>query len=115
MDDYFRDLTEKGHVIIYMDNILIHVHTREELKTQTKQVLDQLKKHNLYLKLEKCKFCVQEIDFLGTIVMKDMIKMDPIKLARIRDWPTPTTVKQVQSFLGFGNYYRSYLCPSPLS
>ncbi len=38
-----------------------------------------------------------------------MIKMDPIKLARIRDWPTPTTVKQVRSFLGFGNYYRKFI------
>ena len=41
--------------------------------------------------------------------MKDAIKMDPIKLARIRDWPTPTTVKQVRSFLGFGNYYRRFI------
>ena len=88
-----------------MDDILIHAGTKEELETRTKQVLDRLKmKHDLYLKLEKCKFCVQEIDFLGTIVMKDTIKMDPIKLAGIRDWPTPTTVKQVRSFLGFGNY-----------
>ena len=41
--------------------------------------------------------------------MKDTIKMDPIKLAGIRDWPTPTTVKQVRSFLGFGNYYRRFI------
>ena len=109
MDDYFRDLTDKGHVVIYMDDILIHARTKEELETRTKQVLERLKKHDLYLKLEKCKFCIQEIDFLGTIVTKDTIKMDLIKLARIRDWPTPTTVKQVRSFLGFGNYYRRFI------
>ena len=58
MDDYFRDLTDKGRVVIYMDDILIHTHTKEELETQTKQVLERLKKHDLYLKLEKCKFYV---------------------------------------------------------
>src|SRR6266550_1175995 len=109
MDNYFRDLTENGHVIIYMDDILIQARTKEELEIQTKQVLEQLQKHDLYLKLEKCKFTTKEVDFLGMVITKNTIKMDPIKLARIRDWPTPTTVKQVRSFLGFGNYYRKYI------
>ena len=109
MDDYFRDLTENGHVIIYMDDILIHTCTKEELKIQTKQVLEQLQKYDLYLKLEKCKFAATEVDFLGMVITKNTIKMDPIKLAGIRDWPTPTTVKQVRSFLGFGNYYRKFI------
>jgi len=88
MDDYFRDLTEKGWVVICMDDILIHAHTKEELETRTKQVLEQLQKYDLYLKLEKCKFAAGEVDFLGMIVTKKTIKMDPIKLAGIRDWPT---------------------------
>ena len=53
MDNYFRDLTNKGHVVIYMDDILIHVRTKKEPEIQTKQVLDQLKKHDLYLKLSR--------------------------------------------------------------
>ncbi len=109
MDDYFRDLTEKGWVVIYMDDILIHARTKKELEDRTKQVLERLKKNDLYLKPEKCKFAHREVEFLGMIVTKDTIKMDPIKLAGIRDWPTPTTVKQVRSFLGFGNYYRKFI------
>jgi hypothetical protein len=109
MDDYFRDLTEKGWVVIYMDDILIHVHTKQDLEERTKLVLERLRKYDLYLKLEKCKFAAEEVDFLGMVITKDTVKMDPIKLAGIRDWPTPTTVKQIRSFLGFGNYYRKFI------
>jgi hypothetical protein len=92
-----------------MDDILIHARTKQELEKRTKLVLAKLKEHDLYLKLEKCKFAAEEVDFLGMIITKDTIKMDPIKLAGIRDWPPPTTVKQVRSFLGFGNYYRRFI------
>ncbi len=109
MDNYFRDLTDKGWLVIYMDDILIHVRMKEELKNRTKQVLERLKNNDLYLKPEKCKFAQQEVEFLRMIVTENTIKMDPIKLAGIRDWPTPTTVKQVRSFLGFGNYYRKFI------
>src|SRR6266550_1569687 len=109
MDDYFRDLTDKGWLVIYMDDILIHARTKEELENRTKQVLERLKNNDLYLKPEKCKFAQREVEFLGMIVTENTIKMDPIKLAGIRDWPTPTTVKQVRSFLGFRNYYRKFI------
>src|SRR6266550_3100452 len=91
---------------LHMDDILIHARMKEELEDRTKQVLERLKNNDLYLKPEKCKFAQREVEFLGMIVTENTIKMDPIKLAGIRDWPTPTTVKQVRSFLGFGNYYR---------
>ena len=79
IDNYFRDLTEKGWVIIYMDAILIHVQPKKELESQMKQVLAWFKKHNLYLKLEKCKFVVQEVDFLGMILTKKNDKNGPDK------------------------------------
>jgi len=59
----------------------------------------------LYLKAEKCKLNVQEVEFLGLIVKPDQLTMGPTKLASIREWPTPTTVKGVRSFLGFRNFY----------
>jgi hypothetical protein len=68
-----------------------------------------LKEHDLYLKPEKCKFERTEVEFLGTIISENTIRMDPTKLAGIRDWPSPTTVKQTRSFLGFGNYYRRFI------
>ena len=88
-----------------MDNILIHVKTKEQLMRRAKQVLDRLKKHNLYLKIDKCFLEKEEVEYLGCVISHNTIKMDPIKLSGIRDWPPLTTVKQTQSFLGFGNFY----------
>ena len=56
MDDYFRDMIDKGWIAIYMDDILIHAKMKKDLEDRTKRVLQQLKEHNLYLKPEKCKF-----------------------------------------------------------
>jgi hypothetical protein len=109
MDDYFRDMIDEGWIAIYMDDILIHAKTKEDLEKRTKWVLERLKEHDLYLKPEKCKFERTEVEFLGTIISENTIRMDPIKLAGIRDWPSPTTVKQTRSFLGFGNYYRRFI------
>ena len=94
MDDYFRDMIDKGWIAIYMDDILIHAKMKKDLEDRTKRVLQQLKEHNLYLKPEKCKFEQTEVEFLGTIISENTIRMDQIKLAGIRDWPSLTTVKQ---------------------
>ena len=59
----------------------------------------------MYLKVKKCKFAREKIEYLGMIISHNSVAMDPVKLKGIRDWPTTTTIKQVQSFVGFGNYY----------
>ena len=96
-------------VIIYMDNILIFAKTKEELKRITKIVLEKLRENDLFLKAKKCKFEKTKIEYLGMIIEEGQISMDPIKLAGIREWPTPTTVKQVRSFLGFGNFHQKFI------
>ena len=63
----------------------------------------------MYLKPEKCHFDVSEVEFLGLIVKPDTLAMDPVKLQGIQDWPTPTSVKGVRSFLGFANFYRRFI------
>ena len=72
-------------------------------------MLQRLAEHNLYLKPKKCKFDVQEVEFLGMILRPGHIAMDPTKLAGIRDWQPPMTVKGVRSFLGFGNFYQKFI------
>ena len=72
-------------------------------------VLEKLRENDLFLKAKKCKFYKTEIEYLGMIIEEGRILMDPVKLGGIRDWPTPTMVKQVQSFLGFGNFYRKFI------
>ena len=108
MNDIFRDLLGIT-VVVYMDDILIFAETLEELRRKTLRVLETLKRNDLYLKPEKCKFEVQEIEFLGYIIRPDNLLMDPVKKAGITDWPIPKTLKQIQSFLGFCNFYRKFV------
>ena len=97
MDNIFAGIINGKLVMIYMDDILIFAETKE-LERITKMVLAKLREHDLFLKAKKCEFSKLKIK-------EGRISMDPIKLAGIRDWPIPSTVKQVQSFLGFGNFY----------
>src|SRR5467141_2608923 len=76
---------------------------------RTKKVLKRFKDHNLFLKLEKCIFTAEEVEFLGLIVGHKGIRMDSAKVSVIKKWDPPTTVKQVRSFLGFCNYYRRFI------
>jgi hypothetical protein len=91
-------------MIIYMDDMLIFAETKQELTERTLKVLQLLHENNLYLKPQKCKFCITKIDFLGFIIEDGKMTMDPVKLAGIADWPAPTTLRQLRSFLGFGNF-----------
>ena len=68
-----------------------------------------MKDLDLHLKLKKCKFGVSKVDFLGLVLQAGEIAMDLTKLNGIKNWPVPTSVKQVQSFLGFANYYRNFI------
>ena len=109
MNSLFRDLIDKGGVIIYMDDILIHAKTVKELDELTNQVLKILMKHELYLKTEKCEFETQKLEYLGVIIRPDRIEMDPIKLTGIKAWPVPTSAKHVKQFMGFCNFYRKFI------
>ena len=108
MDSIFSDMIEGCIVIVYMDDILIFTKT-QELKRYTKMVLQRLQENNLYLKLKKCKFNKTTMEYLGLIIKEGQLSMDPVKLKGISEWPVPTTVKQVRSFLGFGNFYQRFI------
>ena len=73
------------------------------------EVLRQLRNHGLYLKLEKCKFKKDEIDFLGLILQQGHVAMDSTKVQAIQDWPKPQNVLQIWSFVQFCNFYRSFI------
>ena len=109
MDKIFVTMIEEKLIIINMDDILIFVKTREELGQITKMVLKKLQEHNLFLKAKKCKFEKTKIEYLGMITKEGQISMDPIKLAGSWEWPIPTNIKQVRSFLGFRNFYINFI------
>jgi hypothetical protein len=74
-----------------------------------RKVLQVLKDNGLSLKHEKCEFEQREVEYLGVIIGDGKIRMDPMKVAGVREWATPKTVKDVQSFLGFLNFYYRFI------
>jgi hypothetical protein len=72
-------------------------------------MLERLRQHKLFLQHDKCKFEKTTIEYLGLIISEGEIRMDPVKVAGVTEWPTPTTKKEVQSFLGFANFYRCFI------
>lgn len=108
MNDILRPYLD-DFVVVYLDDICIYSKTPEEHLEHLEKVLAVLKEHKLYVGLDKCTFGVEEMEFLGHIVGKDGIKVDPKKVEAVKDWPTPRTVKGVRSFLGFTGYYRRFI------
>ena len=102
----------RTEILDYMDDILIAskgTTSIDDHRAVVHDVLQVLQDYDLFLKPEKCVWESPRIDYLGLILEKGVTCMDPAKIAGVRDWPTPTTVKQVQSFLGFCNFYRAFI------
>ena len=93
----------------YIDDILIYSDSLGEHKEHVRQVLAKLQAAGLQIDITKCDFYVQEVKYLGLIVSTSGIKMDPAKISAIVDWPTLRSVKDVQAFLGFANFYRRFI------
>ena len=108
MDDILEDLIIEGVVVVYLDNILSFTKTLEEHREVVRRVLDLLQFHHLSSKPEKCEFEKTSIEYLGVVISQDSTMMDPAKVAGVLEWPTPTTKKEVQLFLGFVNFYRRF-------
>jgi transposase InsO family protein len=96
-------------VTVYMDDILVYSRTMEEHVEHVRKVLTLLKKYNLRLKPSKSEFHKERISFVGCIVTSQGIEVDPEKVAHVKDWPVPGSVKDVQTFHGFANYYRQFI------
>jgi hypothetical protein len=109
MNEIFQDLIMDGVVSIYLDDILIFTKTLDEHRRITRLVLERLRQHHLYLKPEKCEFEKTQIEYLGLIISDGRVEMDPVKVEAVSRWPVPTNKKEVQSFLGFTNFYRRFI------
>lgn len=96
-------------VVIYLDDILVFSDTLEEHYCHVCQVLAKLHAADLQVKLEKCQFHIQTVEFLGYIISPTGIAMDPAKVDMITSWPQPICVCDIQVFLGFSNFYRHFI------
>ena len=109
MEEIFADQIREGHLIIYIDDMFIHTSDLPTNIACTKKALERLQENDLYAKPEKCVFWERKMDYLGMIIEEGKIPMDPVKLKGIKDWPKPTTMKELQQFLGFVNYYWQFI------
>jgi len=108
MNDVFSDMLDVG-VLAYMDDILVYAKTREEHDQMVKEVLKRLQGNGLVVAPEKCLWRLQEVEFLGYIIGRDGIKMSTEKVEAVLEWEQPRNITEVQSFLGYANFYRCFI------
>ena len=96
-------------IIVFIDDILIYSKNEEDHVKHLEMTLNLLRLHQLYEKFEKCDFWQHEVKFLGHVVSRSGIAMDPTKIEAVLNWKAPTTPTEVRSFLGLAGYYRRFI------
>jgi len=109
MNELLRDLINTGKVAVFIDDVIVGTEMEEGHDELVVEVIRRLEENDLYVKLEKCKWKVREVGFLGVVIGPDRIKMEEEKVKGILEWPTPKCVKEVQKFLGLANYYCRFI------
>lgn len=109
MDNAFRDMLLGKWMVVYMDDILVGGQMEQEAKDNLQEAINICDNKDLPLALKKAQILKKQVKYLGMLVSKGMIEMDPEKLKGIQEWPIPKNLKEVQSFLGFANFYRKFI------
>jgi hypothetical protein len=105
MNKVFIEYLDK-FVVVFNDDILVNSRSEEEHEEHLHLALQKLREHRLYAKLSKCEFWMKQVAFLGHVISKGGISMDPSKVQDVLSWNAPTSVSDIQSFLGLAGYYR---------
>jgi len=108
MNQVFRPFLRKS-ILVFFNDILIYSKTWQEHVAHVDQTIQILREHRLYAKKYKYSFGKQEIDYLGHIISKKGVKVDPHKITDMQNWPVPTTLKSLQGFLGLIGYYMKFV------
>mgnify|MGYP002804382785 CR=1 FL=1 len=108
LNDVLKDYLDL-FVVVYIDDILIYSDNEQLHAEHVCKLLQVLRKHHLFCKLSKCEFHVQEVEFLGVILIPFGLRMAKRKVQAVQDWATPGNLREVQCFLGFANYYRWFI------
>jgi len=94
---------------IFIDDILVATDTEEGHDKLVEKVLKRLEENDIFVKPEKCKWKVREVEFLGVVIGPKEVEMQREKVEGVLNWPAPRNIKEVQKFLGLANYYRKFI------
>ncbi|KAJ9556187.1 hypothetical protein OSB04_010801 [Centaurea solstitialis] len=108
MNRVCRPFLDKS-VIVFIDDILVYSKDEAEHERHLREVLNVLRNEKLYAKFSKCEFWLHEVQFLGHVVSRDGIKVDPAKIEAVMNWKSPTNPSEIRSFLGLAGYYRRFI------
>ena len=109
MNELLRNLINTGKMAAFIDNIIIGMEMKEGHNEIVAEVIRRLEENNLYVKLEKCRWKVRKVGFLGVVIGLKEIKIEEEKVKGVLEWPTSKYVKDVQKFLGLANYYCRFI------
>jgi hypothetical protein len=108
MNKVFMEYLDK-FIVVFIDDILVYSRNEEEHEGHLRLVLQKLRDHKLYAKLSKCEFWLKQVAFLRHVISKGGIYVDPSKVQDVLSWKAPTSVSDIQSFLGLVGYYRRFI------
>jgi hypothetical protein len=108
MNKVFMEYLDK-FVVVFINDILVYSKSEEEHGGHLRLVLQKLRDHKLYTKLSKCEFWLKQVAFLGHIISKGGISVDPRKVHDVLSWKAPTSVSDIRSFLRLTVYYQTFI------
>ena len=109
INELLRNLINIGKVAVFIDDVIVGTETEKGHDELVVEVIRRLKENDLYVKPEKCKWKVREVEFLEVVIGLEGIKMEKEKVKGVLEWPMPRCVKDMQKFLGLANYYCRFI------
>jgi len=109
MNDLFRDMVNQGNMATFIDDITVTTDTEKGHNEIVEKVLKRLEENDLFVKPEKCRWKVREVDFLGVVIRPGEVRMQKEKMDGVLSWLTPRSTKDMQKFMGLANYYRWFI------
>lgn len=109
VNEVLSDLIKEGNVVVYMDDFLIATDTLDKHFEVLNQIFRVLTQNHLELRLDKCRFFYEEIEYLGYVVSKEGVRPNDQGINAIKNFPIPKNVRDVQSFIGLSSYFRKFI------